>query len=168
MIRPCVAFANRPAHRLTSESATVTISKGRQITSILLMDDSQNSELKDTMQRFTATGRPYRPPQPAKEGWSVNSLSVAESFGAGPASLLPTRFTDESLITIPVQRPENIGKVAPTKAKKPLLSFGRKSKDDFLMKQVSRGEYLKYYAKDENGNYIGRQTPHSCTILFND
>jgi hypothetical protein len=122
------------------------------------MDDSQDSEVKDTMQRFTATGRPYRPHQPAKEGWSVNSLSAAESFGAGPANLLPTRFTDESLITIPVQRPENIGKVAPAKAKKPFISFGWKSKDDFLMKQVPRGEYLKYYAKDESGNYIGRQT----------
>jgi hypothetical protein len=121
------------------------------------MDEDQDFKSDGTMQHFTATGRPYRPPQPAKEGWSYNSLAGADSYGAAPANLLPTRYTDESLIMIAVQRPENIGKAAPAKGKKSIFSFGRKSKEDFIMKKVPRGEYLKHYAKDDDGKYTGME-----------
>lgn len=33
------------------------------------------------------------------------------------------------------------------------------------MRQITRGEYLKHYAKDDNGRYIGSEEPAADCIL---
>lgn len=136
--------------------ATFVLAQSRQFTHCSNKDENQAWESRQDMLQFTATGRPYRPPQPTKEGWSMNSMSGTETFGAGPANLLPMIFTDDSLITIPILRPEDKGKARTSKRKRSLFAFGRKAKGEFIMRQVTRGEHPKHYAKDDSGMYVGK------------
>jgi hypothetical protein len=130
------------------------------------MDDKEPLNVTEEMQRFTATGRPYKPPQTSKEGWTMNNLAGAESFGSAPANLLPVKFNDESLISVPVLRPEDVGKAEPQKTKKSFFSSRRKSSNtNFTIKQIPRGEYLKHYAKDDDGKYSGTELPADDCIL---
>ena len=125
--------------------------------------------MTDELQRFTATGRPYKAPNATKEGYAMNAISGTESFGAAPANLLPVKFTDESLIPVPVLRAEDVGKAEPQKTKKSFWSSRRKSQNaSFTMKHIPRGEYLKHYAKDDNGAYIGTEEPAADCILRGD
>lgn len=129
------------------------------------MDENGSPNVTEGMQRFTATGRPYRPPQPEIDGWSTNALSGTESFGASPANLLPVKFTDESLISVPTMRAEDVGKAEAPKSKKSFWSSRRKSSNgNFTIRQVPRGDYLKYYAKDEDGKYIGTYAMSSVIL----
>ena len=117
------------------------------------------------MQRFTATCRPYNAPTKSdKHANTMNSIAVAESWGRGPANLLPRRYDDNSLISVPALRPEDVGKVeGHKKEKKSFFSSRRKSENSkFVMKQIPRGEYLAHYAKDDDGKYIGTEEPHEC------
>jgi hypothetical protein len=130
------------------------------------MADSEPPSMTDDMERFTATGRPFKPANPAKDGWSMDSMSVTESFGAAPANLLPVRYNDESLISVPVLRPEAVGKGDAPKAKRSIFSRRRKSQtENFTMKSITRGEYLKHYAKDDEGKYCGAEAPAEDCIL---
>lgn len=131
-------------------------------------------------------------PADSAKGRAMNSLSSAESFGAGPPNLLPVRFTDDSIISVPVIPPPGTkGKLAAASpfededdegpVKQPKESgffsfFQRKSsstskkkeeKYDFVMKDVTRGEYLKHYAKDDKGKYVGMEVP-ATDCLLND
>ena len=122
----------------------------------------------DAMQRFTATGRPFNPPTKSdKHGWAMNSVAQGEHILSGPANLLPQRYTDDSLISVPVMRPEDIDKPAEsTKPKKSLFSSRRKSENtNFVIKKIPRGEYLKHYAKDEGNKYVGTEEPARDCIL---
>ena len=74
------------------------------------------------------------------------------------------------MISIPALRPEDVGKpLSATPSEKPKKSFWRRlSRDDdqkFVMKKVTRGDYLKYYAKDEDRNYVGTEDPADDCIL---
>lgn len=150
--------------------------------------DRDNAIANDpALQRFTATGRPIPHPADSRQGRAWNSLAAAESFGAAAPNLLPVRFTDDSLIMIPVMPPDGAtGKVLegdsdedqdPIKAE-PRKKFGffrrkssssSKKKDQaFVMKEVTRRDYLKYYAKDEEGNYTGTMDPAPDCILNNE
>ena len=67
---------------------------------------------------------------------------------------------------MPVLRPEDIGKADGHKVKKSFFSSRRKSENsNFVIKQVQRGEYLKFYAKDERGRYVGTEEPAVDCIL---
>ena len=132
------------------------------------MSTQDYSPDSDEMQRFTATGRPYQAPTRSdKHAGTMQSINNAESFGRGPANILPRRYNDDSLISIPVIRPEDIGKPdAYKKEKKSLFSSRRKSENaNFIIKQIPRGEYLKHYAKDEASKYIGTEEPAVDCIL---
>ena len=137
------------------------------------------------LQRFTATGRPIPHPKESREGRSWQAAAGSEALGAGPANFAPVRFTDDSMITIAVL-PSDDAKVKtledssdddnPIKEepKKKFGFFRRKSayskkKDQpFVMKQVTRRDYLKYYAKDDDGNYTGTEDPAPDCILNNE
>ncbi|KAL2421822.1 hypothetical protein ABEF95_008126 [Exophiala dermatitidis] len=140
------------------------------------------------MQPFTATGRPYSQShnKPGRSGSAMDALASVESYGAGAANLLPTKFTDDSLISVPVLRPEDIGRHhqvsrsgeggGENKAGK--LSFFRRkssssqqtssSSDNFVMRRIPRRDYLAHYAKDEAGRYIGTEDPADDCILHGD
>ncbi|KAK5946629.1 hypothetical protein PMZ80_000772 [Knufia obscura] len=151
------------------------------------MADSRDLHNDPALQSFTATGRPITKTSASMKGTGLDGLNSADAFGAGAPNLLPFRFTDESIISVPVLPPPDISesKLAasdsdeddnPIKGLKPksrfsFSSFRRKSsskkdkKPDFVMKDMTRAEYLKHYAKDDNGKYIGTEEPASDCIL---
>lgn len=125
------------------------------------------------MDKFTATGRPFKEPSERdKAAGAFDMVAVGDGgggFGAtGPANILPVRYTDESLISVPVLPPGQIGR-APEEKKKHFWSSRRSSRNsDFIIKEIPRGDYLKYYAKDDDGAYIGTEDPAKDCILKGD
>ncbi|RDW60164.1 hypothetical protein BP5796_11770 [Coleophoma crateriformis] len=118
----------------------------------------------DDLQRFTATGRPmpyYRPRTGVNDMYAMPEL-------------LPKRYTDESIIpaiiidVIPTppsaQEGEGVDVGAKEKTRRP--SFLQKLKHEKPKPQPSvitkvvfmpRGEYLRFFARDNSGNYIGSE-----------
>ncbi|KPI42095.1 uncharacterized protein AB675_5655 [Cyphellophora attinorum] len=160
------------------------------------MDNTSTEHLtapaSEALQSFTATGRSYSSPTKAdKSGRAWNAYATAEALGNGAPNLLPVRFTDESLIDVPVMRPEDVARAGfvgrngtsasqissdvGSSKKDPLSSrfsfltkrrgSSDKKKDEFVMKQMTRAEYLKHYAKDAAGRYCGTGTPAEDCIL---
>ena len=135
------------------------------------MSDNEPPNKTDEMQRFTATGRPFKPPSPSKQGYAMNAIAGTASWGAAPANFLPVKFHDDSLIPVPVLRPEVAGKAEPLQKKnKSFLSSRRKSENaNFTVKHIPRGEYLKYYAEDpDSGSYTGSEDLAADCILRGD
>ena len=135
----------------------------------------------DGMQRFSATGRPYQSPTNSeKHQAAVANIGIADSMGRGPANLLPRKYTDDSLISVPCLSTEDIGRTT-SSAAGPVTGLEnekssrwwksrRRSKDggsneNFVIKQIPRGEYLKHYAKDDDGRYCGSEDPADDCIL---
>jgi hypothetical protein len=122
------------------------------------------------MDRFTATGRPLRQQtdgEKAAFGFGMVAFGdVGGSAGVCP-NWLPVKFTDESIIPVAVLKPEQVGKHLELKDKKKHFWQSRRASrnDEFLIKQMPRGEYLKYYAKDDAGSYIGTEHPAEDCIL---
>jgi hypothetical protein len=127
----------------------------------------------------------------------MDSLASAESFGAASANHSPFKFTDDSIISVPVMRPEDVARQADSNTppfsnttdhgrgkekekekargnnKFSLFSSRKHSKDksggeNFTMRQIPRREYLARYAKDEGGRYIGTQDPAEDCILHGE
>lgn len=139
------------------------------------------------LQRFTATGRPIPHPKDSRQGRSWQAYAGADSLGAGPANFAPVRFTDDSIITIAVLPPDgakeksleddsdedyNPIKEEPKKKfgffRRKSSAYAKKKDQSFVMKKVTRGDYLKYYAKDDDGNYTGTMDPAPDCILNNE
>jgi len=119
---------------------------------------------EDSMQHFTATGRPA----PKFKG---SALSSWGSDGYSSPQYLPKRYTDDSLI------PAIVTDVVPSvktvqveagKKKGGFLSKFKGKKEEELNENgerkgitkvvyMPRREYLKYFAKDEGGAYIGTE-----------
>ncbi|KAF7503378.1 hypothetical protein GJ744_003942 [Endocarpon pusillum] len=130
----------------------------------------------DDMTRFTATGRPFKPENHYQSTWA----GLADAPQAVPGKTLPWKFRDESLISVPCLRPKSQEEgIVPGEANKknnkrwwrrrPLMSNGRMNDlDKFVMRRIQRGEYLKHYAKDEQGAYIGTEGPAEDCILRGD
>lgn len=119
--------------------------------------------------RTTLTGRPLR-----YEHDSLSNTVSGESFLVG-ANTLPPGYTDSSLVHIPIktaaylapstqlQDAENDVKRSPPRRGSALsrlsskLSSGIATKtndaDDMKIVAMSRGDYLKYWAKGENGEF---------------
>jgi hypothetical protein len=111
------------------------------------MSTNDYSPTDDEMQRFTATGRPFQPlTKSDKHAMTMNAFASSESGSQAPPNLLPQRYTDESFISVPVMRPEDMGKHEGHKsAKTSFWTSRRKSNNNnFIIKQISRGEYLKW------------------------
>jgi len=151
------------------------------------MSTSDDLHNDPTLQSFTAAGRPISKTSASRKGTGLDGLSSSHSFGAGAPNLLPVRFTDESIISVAVLPPPDTadGKPEasdsdeddnPVKGLKPksrfsFSSFRRRSsskkekKPEFVMKDMTRAEYLKHYAKDDNGKYVGTEKPASDCII---
>jgi hypothetical protein len=139
------------------------------------------SKNDDSYQRFTATGRPYKDQsQENSYNSAMNAVMGSDTiaWGTGPANLLPFRYTDESTLMIAVLKPhtnnlsltsEYNNEGTPNKKSKTRNLFRRKQStsvnDNFDTKKVTRGDYLKYYAKDEKGFYCGTDDPAADCIL---
>lgn len=129
-------------------------------------DSTEHLNTPEGMDRFTATGRPYKPPSERdKAAGAYTSVMASDSMG-GVAGInhLPVKFTDDSIISIPVLPPGGTGQVEAAK-KKHFWSRRRSENANFTMKEMPRGEYLKHYAKDDNGKYIGTEDPADDCIL---
>jgi hypothetical protein len=128
----------------------------------------------DDMMRFTATGRPFVPDNRYQSTWA--GLDNGDSFTGVPGKTLPFKYTDDSLISVPCLKvgtqESTSASEEPNDTKKKW--WRRKSSSssnslndpaNFVMKKVRRGEYLKHYAKDDQGNYSGTGEPAEDCIL---
>lgn len=133
------------------------------------MNNNESSErlnMPDGMDRFSATGKAFKPIGKKDHGpMAWNSMHSADSLGAGPANLLPVKFTDDSMIDVAVMRPEDVGKAEMPKKKASFFSRRRSDNTNFVIRQMRRGDYLKHYAKDDSGRYCGQEEPASDCIL---
>ncbi|KAL9083120.1 MAG: hypothetical protein Q9165_008650 [Trypethelium subeluteriae] len=132
------------------------------------------------LDRFTATGQPM--PRYQHDHYT-NMMSHGSGSTTAGANLLPFRYTDASIITIPIdlsELPPDRSASLPdspspaideTPSEKPKEKRGRagsflrrissatqgekekKSKKEIKAVRMTRGEYLQYWAKDEKGNY---------------
>jgi hypothetical protein len=127
----------------------------------------------DDMRRFTATGRPFVADDPY-QSWA--GFTDGDISGGGTGKNLPLKYTDESVISVPCLRPppdESIPEATDKKKKKwwRRISSRYNSSDsvddpkNFIMKRMTRGEYLKHYCMDEQDNYAGMEEPAEDCIL---
>ncbi|KAI9823844.1 MAG: hypothetical protein M1826_007590 [Phylliscum demangeonii] len=129
----------------------------------------------DGMQRFTATGRP-KPNEPFYE-WTKFQ---PDTFTPCVVATLPWKFTDEDVISVPVTLPTPAAAAVVPPAvlahpneeakegfvAKVLLGGKRRAKEKNEKKEkakvvvlrMTRGDYLKYWARDEQGVYIGTES----------
>jgi hypothetical protein len=124
---------------------------------------------EDSMEHFTATGR--RAPK-----FKASGLQNLGGDGYTLPQLLPKRYTDDSIIpaivtdVVPSERTvqEEAGK------KKGLLGRFKGKKEEVVggngerkgvtkVVYMPRREYLKFFAKDENGLYIGSEPQKKWT-----
>jgi len=94
---------------------------------------------------------------------------VADSVGAAAPDILPVKFHDDPIMTVPVLKPDAIGRpdgVAGHRKKKSFWKPRRKPDEDTTTKkQMTPADYLKYYAKDAQGRYTGSEDPAVDCIL---
>jgi hypothetical protein len=127
----------------------------------------------DDMMRFTATGRPFVPDNRYQTTWQGMANEDCPQGVAGKT--LPWKYTDESLISVPCLRPrpeesaDASGEVNDKKKwwrrKSSTSSNSVNDPNNFVLKKMKRGDYLKHYAKDEQGSYIGTEEPADDCIL---
>lgn len=109
-------------------------------------------------------------------------MHVGGISGGGGVNHLPVKFTDDSIIRVPI----NIDKTySSTKEGQDPESeqshkrsftdklFGKKKDDTIRVVKMTRGDYLKYWAKDDHGNYTGTEPEEKGPelwrhILFNE
>ena len=118
---------------------------------------------------------------PKYKSSALEALSSSDSYNAAPQHL-PVRFTDDSILTIPIPYKDlsplsdesditnkdgnDNGPVHTGKQKRRSSLFGKlkggdkekKDKEGFRLVKMTRREYLMYWAKDEEGNYIGTES----------
>ncbi|KAL8649291.1 MAG: hypothetical protein Q9226_005638 [Calogaya cf. arnoldii] len=146
--------------------------KGSSVSSKPISKEENNSDTAplaqdtDAMQRFTATGRPMPSYNPSALG------NMPSDFTSQAPQFLPQKFTDESVLVIPVplsaleaeeasapkgdnKEPQRRSSLFGKLKKGGEMKGGKK--DGFKMVEMTRGEYLKYWAKDEEGRYIGTE-----------
>ncbi|OJD36818.1 uncharacterized protein BKCO1_9000169 [Diplodia corticola] len=120
----------------------------------------ETSEEPD-MERFTAAGRPKPDYQPG-----ISNMDCGSFTGSGAPNLLPVRFTDKSMINVPIPAADLWDGSEPVPQPNERRSswiaklgkkLGTKEKQKIVNVKMTRGEYLKYWAKDEDGNYVGTE-----------
>ena len=117
--------------------------------------------VNDGEQRTTLTGKPI---QQNHDHYTnvMMSDSAAPWVGNAGANLLPPGYTDKSLVRIPIKTSD----VEPSEVKPAAKKGGffRKlsnvmgdnsgSASDMKMVMMSRGDYLKYWAKGDDGKFL--------------
>lgn len=88
------------------------------------------------------------------------------SFANVQANHLPFKYTDDSLIPVPVRK-DHLSTDEKPRRKSFLSKLKGKNEgnEGFTIKQIRRGDYLKHYAKDEKGWYCGTDEPADDCIL---
>lgn len=115
---------------------------------------------KQQEEHTTLHGRPIR-----RDHDNLSNMMLGDGAGASPtvgANLLPPGFTDRSRVHIPIKMSEIEGGApdsSEVKAEKKgglFKKFSGKRKDDEEIKVVmmSRGDYLRYWAKGNDGKYL--------------
>lgn len=110
---------------------------------------------------------------PPQSHSGLASMSLGPLGSSSTPNTLPWRFRDTDFISIPIptsalQDPSAspITTGPPPSQRRKLSSSvlsiltGRSSKEkhaEFTMVRMTRGEYLKYWAKDEEGRYVGTE-----------
>ncbi|KAL5354292.1 hypothetical protein ACLOAV_000380 [Pseudogymnoascus australis] len=121
---------------------------------------SSNSKLSDTdfYERFTATGRPM--PIYNNSAWSSACV-----FGPTAPHFLPFKFTDDSIIPVVVRVCEESFKAGkegtPRKSRRSLRDRFRFKKAKVVVAMMPRREYLRHFAHDEEGRYVGTEKEES-------
>lgn len=176
-------------------SSLVTMTKKDQQNQDIIVEvqsiapTERSSQGKNDMEHFTATGRPYvscilhssSTPKDDEDLLITNSGSRIQvpseasglaamqydNFTPTAPQLLPWKFTDDDLISIPVpwEPSDDDDDAAEPASKAKGKSWGSKIRDklgknsspQFRIVQVSRGDYLRYFAKDEQGRYCGTE-----------
>jgi len=114
---------------------------------------------EDTIQRFTATGKPL--PQ-----YKIRGMASWGGEGvAPPPQLLPRMYTDESIIpAIIVDYEPSNADVGKSKSKRSSLltrlkgeANPRKGSNPTKVVYMPRGEYLKHFARDSSSGYTGTE-----------
>lgn len=124
-------------------------------------------------------------------------MTTSDTLGHGPPNLLPLRYTDDSIISVPVlpatthdsknssqllsdtdtdtDRQHQNTTTDASKKPSPFSTFIRRLSSSskpkypaFVMRDMSRGEYLRFYAKDAGGRYCGSETPAVDCILTHE
>lgn len=138
----------------------------------LIPTQSPNALDEDAAQRFSATGRPIQPfKASAMTSWSGDMYSVPQ--------FLPKQYTDDSIIPaivtgiIPTPKdPATTGDDDGKGRRKSFVKMFKSDKDkggDAAKKGITkvvfmpRREYIKYFAKDNDGNYCGTEPKRQWT-----
>ncbi|KAJ9626995.1 hypothetical protein H2203_003455 [Taxawa tesnikishii (nom. ined.)] len=124
---------------------------------------SETSE--SDLSRFTATGRPM--PKHAHDPYT--SIMAGGTFSTAGANTLPIRFTDDSIITVPINLADlndgadnSNGPVAGLSAASKKegswisrkLRSGKSKEASFISVKMTRRDYLQHWAKGEDGKYL--------------
>lgn len=123
-----------------------------------------NNDARMPEQRTTLTGKPLK----YQHDSSTNMMLSEGGFAVGNAgaNLLPHGYTDKSLVRIPIKMSDVEGEAAkgtdPIKQPKKggffrKLSGAMSDKtggEEIKMVSMSRGDYLKYWAKGDDGNFL--------------
>lgn len=98
-------------------------------------------------------------------------------IGLSAPKLLPVCFTDSSVISVPIRVSVLEGPAATPfiteRASNSWVSrlgrrWKRKETQDFILVRMTRGEYLKYCAKDEEGKYVGTEPEDDGTLWLRE
>ncbi|MCJ1227917.1 hypothetical protein MMC12_004576 [Toensbergia leucococca] len=143
-------FKLKGSHQSTVETASIAPSQADT-----LVDD-------DATQRFTATGRP----QPPYKASGLANLASGTGAACEP-QFLPHQFNDESIIPVSVRLRTDEAQPEQKKSNGVLGKMRKfsssKETPKFRTLKMPRGEYLRYFARDEKNAYIGTEPERSWT-----
>lgn len=116
----------------------------------------------DPTLRFTATGRPMRADKPS----GLANMPGGMGFTPVAPQFLPVKFNDDNIIPVPVlvargeaQAEEKHGFLHRMRR----MVAGKEKGGKLRVVYMPRRDYLKYFAKDDNGNYVGMEPQKSYT-----
>ncbi|CAO1602104.1 hypothetical protein XANCAGTX0491_005735 [Xanthoria calcicola] len=123
--------------------------------------------------------------EPRKPSYNPSALgNLPSAFTHQAPQFLPQQFTDDSVLLIPIPvsalrvatpppstsrkktteeettpqpQQRRLSSSSSSKLMNRLRGEKKKKKEEFKMVEMTRGEYLRYWAKDEEGRYIGTE-----------
>lgn len=116
---------------------------------------------KEGEPRTTLTGKPLDYSHDALTNIMFSDVGFVGGDNAAGANLLPPGYTDKSAVRIPIKLSDIEGEPVKQEKKRGFfrkmsnaLSINAKSGDDFKVVTMSRGDYLKYWAKGDDGQFL--------------
>lgn len=116
----------------------------------------------DGRTRTTLTGQPIAYKHDALTNVAVGDAGFVGGGAAG-ANLLPHGYTDDSIVRIPLKISDIEGEQPPAKQEKKkglmrrlsnAISLGDKASGEIRVVTMTRGDYLKHWAKGEDGKFL--------------